>query len=165
MENNNLYDLQKALEAFWHEYGVSSSVNAKHTVVDVRPKFIVGNRVNPEVAKRILSVYLSQLTSDKLVKEEVVITDNAVRMYDDGKVIMEVVNHGFVDGMKNEVTSKLGEELSKKERKNGGAYVEKHEHNTYTYGQIKAALCDFMADMGKNDSKNMLKDAILLIVK
>jgi hypothetical protein len=165
MENNNLYDLQKALEAFWTDNGTASAVNGRHTTVEVKPKFIVGNRVNPEVAKRILGVYLSQLTSDKIVNEDIVITDNAVRMYEEGKMIMEVINHGFVDGMKNEVTSKLGEELSKKTKKSGGNYLEHKEQGSYTYGQIKQALVDFMLDMGKNDSKNMLKDAILLIVK
>ena len=65
------FRLEKALKAFWKDHGKTIGVNARHTVVNVEPKFIVGNRVNPDVAKKIIGVYLSQLNSDKIVKEEI----------------------------------------------------------------------------------------------
>jgi hypothetical protein len=53
----------------------------------------------------------------------------------------------------------------KKEKKGGGAYINSAGKETFTFGEIKQALAEFLMDSGKNDSKNMLKDAVLLLVK
>jgi hypothetical protein len=133
--------------------------------VTVEPKFIVGNRVNPEVAKKIVSVYLSMLTSDKIVGEEIMISHDGIRIFDKGELVVEIVNERLVNSITNKVTSQLGKELSKKQKKDGGAYVSPKQTDNYTFGEIKQALAEFLMDAEKNDSKNMLKDAVLLLVK
>jgi hypothetical protein len=164
MDKEIMGDLEAALEAFWKKNGNNLSVNAKHTYVTVQPKFIVGNRINPDVAKRILGVYLSQLNSDKIVKEEIIITNNGLKMMDGGETILDIVNEPLVDSIHNEVTDKLGHALAKKQKKAGqGSYLGGMKQQ-YTFGDIKEALAEFMTDSEKNDSKNMLKDAVMLLV-
>jgi hypothetical protein len=46
-DSERMFNLEKAMEAFWKDYGKGIAVNAKHTCVNVEPKFIVGNRINP----------------------------------------------------------------------------------------------------------------------
>lgn len=157
--------LEKAMKAFWKDYGQSVSINARHTYVNVEPKFIVGNKINEEVAKRILGVYLSQLTSDKIVGEEILITKDGLKIYHEGNFLMEITNQKLIDSISNRVTHKLGEELAKKQKKDGSAYIEQKERAVYTFGEIKQALSEFMLDQEKNDSKNMLKDAVMLLVE
>jgi len=166
MEHKEYYQrLEKALAAFWKDYGSGISVNARHTQVTVEPKYIVGNRVNQEVAKRLIGVYLSHLTSDKIVSEEIHISSEGVKIYDEGELMIEIVNQKLVDSLSNKVTSQLGKELSKREKKDGGTYVQIKENDNYTFGEIRQALAEFLIDSEKHDSKNMLKDAILLLVK
>lgn len=165
-EKEDLYKLEKALELFWKDFGKPVSVNAKHTCVNVNPKFIVGNRVNPEIAKKIIGVYLSQLTSDKVVKDEVAVTGDSLKIFDKGKLVLEVNSSRMIDSMSNGVTSEVGKELAKKQKKGGeGTYLESKDKASYTFGEIRKALVEFLMDYEKNDSKNLLKDAVLLLVK
>jgi len=157
--------LEKALKDFWKSHGKTIAVNAKHTCVTVEPKFIVGNRVNPEIARKIIGVYLSQLTSDKVVNEEILINNDGVRIFEEGELILEIKNQKLIDSISNRVTSQLGKELSKRQKKSGGAYVEVKQADNYTFGEIKQALAEFLIDAEKYDSKNMLKDAVLLLVE
>ncbi len=165
-EKEDLFWFEKALEAFWKDYGKPVNVNAKHTCVNVHPKFIVGNRVNPEVARKIMAVYLSQLNSDRVVNEEIVISNDSVKIFDDGKLIMEVTSRSLVDSISNEVTNDIGRELSMKQKAGGeGAYIGEKQDNVYTFGEIRQALTEFLIDSSKNDSKNLLKEAVLLLAK
>ena len=159
------YEVEKILKSFWLDHGKTVAVNARHTTVNVEPKFIIGNRINPEVAKKIIGVYLSQLSSDKVVTDQVIINSDGIRVFDEGKMVLEIVNSRFVDSVSNSVTSQIGKELVKKEKKGGGAYISSPNKETFTFGEIKQALAEFLTDYGKNDSKNMLKDAVLLLVK
>jgi hypothetical protein len=160
-----LKQLEQALKEFWNDHGKQIAVNARHTYVTVEPKFILGNRVNPEIARKIIGVYLSQLTSDKIVKEQILINNDGVKIFKDGEVMLEIVNQRLVDSISNKVTKQLGKELSKRTKKSGGSYVEVKEGENYTFGEIKQALAEFLVDAEKYDSKNMLKDAVLLLVK
>jgi len=164
INEENRYKMEKALKAFWLDHGKAVSVNAKHTTVNVEPKFIVGNRINPEVAKKIIGVYLSQITSDKVVNEEIHINHEGIKIFDEGEVVLEIVNQKLVDSVTNKVTSQLGKELSKKEKRSGGTYIESKEKENFTFGEIKQALAEFLMDSEKHDSKNMLKDAVLLLL-
>lgn len=164
MDHEKMKALEDAMEVFWKKNGKTLSVNAQHTYVTIHPKFIIGNRINPDVAKKILGVYLSQLNSDKIVKEEIIITNNGMKMMDGDKVILDIVNEKLVDSIHNEVTEKLGHELSKKHKKDGGGTYLDGMKQQYTFGDIKEALSQFMIDSGKNDSTNMLKDAVMLLV-
>ncbi len=165
INEENKYQVEKALKAFWLDHGKPVTVNAKHTCVNVEPKFIVGNRINPEIAKKIIGVYLSQITSDKIVNEEIHITHEGIKIYDEGEVVLEIVNQRLVDSVKNKVTDQLGKELAKRQKKSGGTYIESGEKENFTFGEIKQALAEFLVDSEKHDSKNMLKDAVLLLVK
>jgi len=160
-----LKKLEQALKEFWKDHGEGVAVNAKHTYVNVEPKFIVGNRVNTEVAKRIIGVYLSQLTSDKIVDEEIMITKHGFKIFEEGQLILEITNQKMVDSLNNKITSHLGKELAKREKKSGGTYIAAKQEDNYTFGEIKHALAEFLVDAEKHDSKNMLKDAVLLLVK
>ena len=153
------YEVERILRAFWLDHGKSLAVNARHTTVNVEPKFIIGNRINPDVAKKIIGVYLSQLTSDKVVTDQIIINNDGIKVFDEGKMVLEIVNSRFVDSISNGVTSQIGKELIKKE------YIDSADKETFTFGEIKQALAEFLMDSGKNDSKNMLKDAVLLLVK
>lgn len=164
-EKERLSRLERALRAFWEDYGEDISVNAKHTYVKVEPKYILGNVVNPEVAKRIMSVYLSELTSDQIVRDEILVTKDGVKIYHQGDFIMEIDNQKLIDNISNKVTAKLGEELAKKQKKGGGNYLAPKEKAEYTFGEIKHALAEFLLDQEKHDSKNMLKDAVMLLVE
>jgi hypothetical protein len=159
------YNLEKALSAFWKDYGKGISVNAKHTQVTVEPKFIVGNRINPEIAKRIIGVYLSQITSDKIVNEQIFINHEGIKIFDEGELVLEIFNQRLVDSIKNKVTDQIGKELAKRQKKEGGIYMESSEKDSFSFGEIKQALAEFLIDEEKHDSKNMLKDAVLLLVK
>jgi len=147
------------------DHGKPISVNAKHTQVTVEPKFIVGNRINPEIAKKIIGVYLSQITSDKVVNEEIFINHEGIKIFDEGELVLEIVNQKLVDSLKNKVTDQIGKELSKRQKKEGGTYMEPGEKDSFSFGEIKQALAEFLIDEEKHDSKNMLKDAVLLLVK
>lgn len=164
-EKENLYNFEQAIKAFWKDYGNGLSVNGRHTYVNVEPKFVIGNRINHEVAKRIIGVYLSQLTSDKIVNEEILIGKDGIKIFDEGELILEIVNQKLVDSISNKVTSQLGKELSKRQKKTGETYIESKNGESYTFGEIKQALVDFLIDAEKHDSKNMLRDAILLLVE
>jgi hypothetical protein len=159
------YQLEKAVKAFWADHGKPLSVNAKHTQVTVEPKFIVGNRINPEIAKKIIGVYLSQITSDKIVNEEIFINHEGIKIFDEGELVLEIVNQKLVDSLKNKVTDQIGKELSKRQKKEGGTYIKPDEKESFSFGEIKQALAEFLIDEEKHDSKNMLKDAVLLLVK
>jgi len=165
VNEENKYQVEKALRAFWAEHGKPLSVNAKHTQVTVEPKFIVGNRINPEIAKKIIGVYLSQITSDKVVNEEIFINHEGIKIFDEGELVLEIVNQRLVDSLKNKVTDQIGKELSKRQKKEGGTYMESGEKESFSFGEIKQALAEFLIDEEKHDSKNMLKDAVLLLVK
>ena len=165
VNEENKYQVEKALRAFWAEHGKPLSVNAKHTQVTVEPKFIVGNRINPEIAKKIIGVYLSQITSDKVVNEEIFINHEGIKIFDEGELVLEIVNQRLVDSLKNKVTDRIGKELSKRHKKEGGTYMGSGDKDSFSFGEIKQALAEFLIDEEKHDSKNMLKDAVLLLVK
>ena len=99
--------LEMALKEFWKEHGEGVAVNAKHTYVNVEPKFIVGNRVNTEVAKRIIGVYLSELTSDKIVDEEIMITQHGFKIFEEGQLVLEITNQKMVDSLNNKINYNL----------------------------------------------------------
>lgn len=65
--------------------------------------------------------------------------------------------------MKNKITRAVGIKLSEKLNKDGQPLLNPKENDEFNFGDIKESLINFVQEMGKNDSKNLLKDAILLI--
>jgi hypothetical protein len=99
------------------------------------------------------------------VNEEIHINHEGIKIFDGGEVVLEIVNQRLVDSMKNKVTDQLGKELAMRQKKSGGAYIESKGKENFTFGEIKQALAEFLIDSEKHDSKNMLKEAVLLLVK
>lgn len=163
-KNEALKILEKALREFWKDNGKYFIANGRHTDVFVEPRFIVGHEVNPEVAKQVIIAYLNRISPKELLEEKVIITPELIIIKDDdGQMIAEVKSQKIIDKISNKVVSRLGRELSRRERKAGGPYLEPKED--YSYGEIKMALIEFFMDMEKNDSKNLLTEAVLMLVK
>ncbi|MFC1559750.1 hypothetical protein ACFLZ2_04220 [Candidatus Margulisiibacteriota bacterium] len=157
--------LEDSLKEFWKDYGRTLSYKGRHTQVRVEPKFVIGNKINPEIAKRIVMIYLMQMTSDKVVEGEVKIDSDGLKIFDKGKQVAHISDVNTIDNMRNKVTCQLGRELAKKENKEGSSYLSANERGIYSFGEIKQALVDFLFDAEKHDSKNLLKDAVLLLMK
>ena len=65
--------------------------------------------------------------------------------------------------MENRLTNMVGLELSEKMSKQGVPYLHSEAKDNFSYGDIKEALIQFMADMERADSKNLMRDAVLII--
>jgi len=157
-------NLEDSLKDFWKEYGRVLSVRGRHTHVKVEPKYIVGNKINPEVAKRIVMIYLMHLTSDKVVSGDVRIDSDGLKIFDKGEQIINITDANTIDSMRNKVTCGLGRELSKRCGKEGKSFLKANETGIYSFGEIKQALVDFLYDAEKNDSKDLLKEAVVLLL-
>lgn len=59
-------ELETGLQSFWKDFGNSVSVNARHSSFTIEPKILVGGFVNPEVSKKLVWVYVSQSTEEKM---------------------------------------------------------------------------------------------------
>ena len=156
--------LEKALREFWKDNGKYFIANGRHTDVVIEPKFIVGHDVNPEVAKQVIMTYLSRITLEDILNEKVIITPDLIIIKDDaGQIIAEIKSRKIIDKTSNKIISRLGRELSRHERKKGGAYLEPKDD--YTFGDIKTGLIEYFMDMEKHDSKNLLAEATLIFCR
>ena len=155
--------LEEGLSRFWKDYGKILSVKGIHTQIKVKPIFLIGNNVNPEVAKRLMLIYLMQLTADRVIAGEVKVDSEGLKIFDGNKQVMLVKDIQTIDNMKNKMTCSLGRELAKRQSKAGTQYMEHNESGVYAFGEIKQALVDFLYDEGKHESKNLLKEALLLL--
>ena len=71
-------DLQKALDAFWKDYGENIAVSARFTSFVIQPRMILGNSVNEEVSKKLVYVYVTQGTSEKISMGKIKVNGNTV---------------------------------------------------------------------------------------
>ena len=71
-------ELEKGLDGFWKDYGQNMSVNAKLTSFTVKPLTLIGNTVNPAVSKRLIVVFVSQSTREKIGSERIIISKEKV---------------------------------------------------------------------------------------
>ncbi len=163
-EKTELEKLEDALRAFYRDYGRRTPIKARHTEVMVEPRFFIGGKLNPEIERLIVIVYLSKVKMDDILRGRVIIAPDLISIKDEnGEEIVKVTSKKIIEGIINEVTVLIGRELSRIERKDGeGAYVEGKD--AYSFGDIKDALIQFMMDMEKNDSKNLLRDAAVLFL-
>ena len=157
---------EEALRKFWLEKSKAPIIKAKHTELFVEPKIFVAGELNPEIGKLLVAEYLSKITVQDIAKGSVVITSDLIKIKDEsGKLIAEVRSKKLINSMINKITNYLGRMLSEREGKEGTSYVEPSQDGFYAFGDIKDALIQFLADMERNDSKNLVRDAIILLRK
>jgi hypothetical protein len=164
-EQKTAFELaEDALRKFWREKSKTTIIKAKHTEIVVEPKIFMGGHINPEVGKLLIKEYLSNLSPEDIAKGRVVITADMIMITDDnGELIAEVRSKKLINSMINKITNFLGRSLSAKVKTDGQPYVEPRENGAYCFGDIKDALVSFLTDKQKTDSKNIVRDAIILI--
>jgi len=156
--------IEEALKWFWRKHSGAKMMKAKNTEFIVEPKIFIGDKLNPEIARLIIRRYLAKVTPDDIIKRKVIITPEKIIINDDdGKKILEVKSKRLIYSMVNRLTNMIGLELSLRMRKDGEPYLQSEEKNNFSFGDVKDALIQFVADMEKNDSKNLMRDAVLLI--
>ncbi len=157
---------EEHLKQFWREKSQATIIKAKHTEILVEPKVFMHGHINPEIGKLLIKEYLCNLSPDDIAKGKVIITADRIVIRDDnGEPIAEVKSRKLINSMINKITNFLGRSLAAKTRTDGQPYVAAHENGAYCFGDIKDALVDFLTDMQKANSKNLVRDAIVLIKK
>ncbi len=168
-EKDNKTALEQAeeqLKKFWLEKSHAPIIKAKHTEIFVEPRVFVGGEINPEIMKLVVSEYLSKVSVEDIGKGRVIITSDLIKIKDDdGTLLAEVRGKRIIDSMINKITRYLGKQLAEKTSKDGDPYLEPKEEGFYSFGDIKDALVEFLMDMERHDSKNLVRDAIILIKK
>ena len=157
---------EEALRGFWLEKSNAPIIKAKHSEIFVEPKVFVGGSINPEVGKLLVKEYLSKVSIEDIARGRVIISSDLIKIKDEeGRLVAEVRNKKIINGMINKITNYLGRQLAAKESKDGDPYVSAKDDGPYAFGDIKGALIEFLHDMEKNDSKNLVRDAIVLLKK
>jgi hypothetical protein len=168
-KKSNLTALEKAQEAlrkFWLEKSKTPVIKAKHAEIYIEPKVFVGKKLNPEIEGLIVKERLSKITPEDIAKGRIVITADKILIKDKtGKPLAEVRSKKLINNMINKITNYLGKTLAAKQSKEGTPYVEVNESGSFAFGDIKEALAQFLMDMEKNDSKNLIRDAMILLKK
>jgi len=163
-EKTALQKVEDTLKRFWMGQKKSRLINARHTEVLVEPKVFIGGSLNPEISKLLIQEYLGKISAEDIAKGRVIITSDLIRIFNnDGTLVAEVRGKRIIDSMINKITNFLGKELSAKVSKDGDKYLEPKLEDIYSFGEIKNALIEFVADMEKHDSKNLVRDAITLL--
>lgn len=163
-EKTALQKVEDVLKRFWMDKKMSRLIKARHTEVLVEPRVFVGGHVNPEISKLLIQEYLTKISADDVAKGRVVITSDKIMIFDNNrKLVAEVRGKRIIDSMINRITDFLGKELAGKTSRDGDRYIEAREGIPYSFGDIKGALVEFLTDMEKNDSKNLVRDAITLL--
>jgi len=156
----------EAFRKFWLEKGNAPIIKARHAELFIEPKVFLAGKLNPTISRLIIKEYLSKITLEDIASGRVVITSDHIKIKDKaGKLIAEVKSKKLIDSMMNKITNYLGKALSAKKAKEGLPYVEPAPEGNYAFGDIKDALIQFLDDMEKNDSKNLVRDAVVLLKK
>ncbi len=59
-EKSAMEKLEEKIKELWKKSGNASIIAAKHTEFVVEPKVFIGDKLNPEILKLLVLVYLSQ---------------------------------------------------------------------------------------------------------
>lgn len=163
-DRSALERVEEALKWFWRKNSGTKMMKAKNAEFIVEPKVFIGGKINPEIARLIIKRYLERVTPEDIIDKKVVITEEKVVINDDeGNQILEVKSKSLINKMVNRLTNMVGLELSEKMSKQGMPYLHSEAKDRFSYGDIKEALIQFMADMERADSKNLMRDAVLII--
>ena len=160
-----LRSLEQSLKEFWRDYSRASIIKAANAEISIEPRMIIAEKINPEVARRLVVVFLSQVSPEDILDEQIVLEPERILIRDEeGNPVLEITDPALVDIVSNEVTGFVGSELSRRPRPDGENYLDSKETGSYTFGEIKTALVEFLLDQERKDSKNLLKDATLLLM-
>ena len=128
-------ELEASLEQFWKDFGHTISVNGKHTCFVIRPKMIIGGNINSEVSKKLVVVYLSQSTAEKISKGTITVTYQTVTIKNrNGKSVLEITNKKIV----SELTVICGMQQKEAEPNTAGSYAS-NPFGAYSAGQPSMA--------------------------
>lgn len=152
--------LEEALNAFWEKYNRRGPIKARHTEVSVKPKTFVGDHLNQQLASKLVEVYLAKVTLKHVLAGRVTISKDLIQIKDEkGAVVAEVTSKKLINKMINQATVLLGRHLAEKEM------VSKSPNQIYSFGDIQEALIQYINHTEKHDSKNLVKDATVLLLK
>jgi len=167
--SSNKTALEKAedlLKKFWRENSKAPVIKAKHAELRIEPRVFVGGKLNSEIARLLVKEYLSKISMEDIARGRVIITSDRIRIRDEsGKTIAEIRSKALINSMINRITNYLGKALSERQAKEGIPYIQPNKDGSYAFGDIKNGLIEFLGDMQKNDSKNLVRDAIIMIRK
>lgn len=83
MKKDHKMKLTGALKKFWEDYGRKSRpIKGAHTEVIIEPSFFCGDKLNPEVAELMLTVYLSTCTAEDLKNGKISIQNGLMEIKD-----------------------------------------------------------------------------------
>ena len=129
-------ELEASLEQFWKDFGHTISVNGKHTCFVIRPKMIIGGNINSEVSKKLVVVYLSQSTAEKISRGTITVTYKTVTIKTrNGKSMLEITNKKIV----SELTVICGMQQKEAEPNTAGSYAS-NPFGAYKAGQPGMAM-------------------------
>lgn len=152
--------LEEALEAFWEKFNRRGPIKARHTEVAVKPKAFVNNHLNPQLERKLIEVYLAKVTLKHILAGRVTISEDLIQIKDEkGKVVAEVTSKKLINKMINQATVLLGRHFAEKEM------IAKSPHQIYSFGDIQEALIKYLSLTEKHDSKNLVREATVLLLK
>jgi hypothetical protein len=159
-EKTVLDTVQEALNTFWGDHHRRPPIKARHTEIDIKPKFFIGGELNPQVAQKIVEVYLRKATLKHILDGRLVINPESIQIKDEiGKTIIEVNSPAFAGRVINQATVFLGRYLAEKNA------IPARPNHLYSFGDIHRVLIEFLKRAQKCDSKNLLKDAAVLLLR
>jgi len=83
--------LEEEIKKVWKQYADHDPIRGMHTEIEIEPKALIGEHLNPEVATLLASLYLSKTTVDDVEKGKVEITDEALVIKDENKKPIAII--------------------------------------------------------------------------
>lgn len=75
-------ELESKLRNFWLDHGEASVIAGKHAEFVVEPKIYFGDKLNPEVAKLIIQIYLLQCSKEDTAAGRILASPNKIVIKD-----------------------------------------------------------------------------------
>lgn len=100
-------ELEKGLRTFWKDFGQNAAINALRNRFIIEPAMLVGGMVNPEVSKKLVWIYVSQSTTDKVSRGNIQVMENAFIIRPSvGNMEITLSNKNILEFLVNLTTSK-----------------------------------------------------------
>lgn len=154
-EKSAMEKIEDTLGDFYNSYSTSSVIKARNAEFSIQPKVFLKDKLNPEIGKMIVRVFLKKVTPKDILDERVIISPKKILIRDsEGKPLVQVIGEDIINKIGNPVTDEIGKALLNMEGR-----------EFYSFGDIKDALLKFMGENNLIDEKNPLKESLLLIEK
>lgn len=163
-EKTALDKVADSLSLFWKKRSPQAQVKkTPHATLVIEPKVFIGGELNPEISKLIVKEYLSTFSLREVLRGEVLIAPQAIIIRDrQGKPLVKVKSASMIASMQNQVTQALGCALASQTDKTGAPFIE--DKRTYNFYDIRDSLIKFMKEQNKLDSKNLFREACVLLL-